>query len=60
MTYYVYDCGELLAGFVSLATAVNFIEGWRFDSPIPVDLVAADTGEVMDTWVNGAWEYGNY
>lgn len=58
--YLVYDGGDLLAGFVSLATTVTFMEGYRFDSPIAMDMVDAHTGEVIDTWVNGKWENGDY
>ncbi len=58
--YYVYDGGDLLAAFVSLCTTVNFIEGWRGNSSIPMDMVDAHTGEVVDTWVNGKWENGDY
>lgn len=57
--YEVYDDGVLVAGFVSLATAVDFAENWRHDSTIPVDLVAINTSEVIDTWANGKWENGN-
>lgn len=59
MTYLVYDGGELLAGFVSLCVAVTFIEEWRTNSNIPVDLVDANTGEVIDTYVNDCWENGD-
>lgn len=57
--YLVYDGGDLVAGFVSLAAVVNFIEDWRHDSAVPVDLVDAKTGEVIDTWVNGRWDTGD-
>ncbi len=57
--YLVYERGDMLAGFVFLCTAVTFIEGWRSDS-VPVDLIAADTGEVIDTWVNGTWQEAKF
>ena len=58
--YLVYDGGDLLAGFPMLVTAVNFTESYRADSNIPLDLVSAEDGEVLDTWVNGRWENGTY
>lgn len=58
-TYYVYDGGDLLAGFISLAVAVTFVEDWRPNSEIPMYLVDAATGEVVDTYVNGAWDTGD-
>lgn len=61
--YLVYDDGDLIAGFVSLCAAVAFVEEWRHPGairPIPVDLVDPETGEVLDTWVNGVWERGRY
>lgn len=60
MIYLVYDDGILLAGFMSLVVALNFIENWRTDSDVAVDLVDAATSEVVDTWVNGKWENGVY
>lgn len=57
--YYIYDSGELLCGFVSLCTAVNFCEDWHRGTR-HIDLVDAHTGEVLDTWINGAWENGNF
>lgn len=57
--YHVYDNGLLIAGFPLLPTAVNFIEEWRHDGK-PVDLVDAETGEVIDTYEKGKWENGNY
>lgn len=59
--YYVYDGGDLIAGFVSLCTAISFAEEWRSantERPIPVSLVDPKTGEVIDEWVNGKWQYG--
>lgn len=61
--YFIYDGGQLLAGFVSLCTAVTFCEEWRHGDTakdIPVDLVDAHTGEVVDTWRGNRWENGNY
>lgn len=49
--YYVYDSGYLIAGFVSLCTAISFCEDWN--NKHPVDLVDACTGEVLDTCHNG-------
>lgn len=63
LNYLVYDGGDLLCGFVSLCTAVTFCEEWRHpnaDRPIPVYLVDPTTGEVINTWVNGVWENGDY
>ena len=60
LIYHVYDRGELIAGFPSLCTAVNFCEEWRHTSDIPVDLVDGNTGEVVDTYLNGKWENGNF
>lgn len=57
--YFVYENGDMLAGFATLCTAVTFIEDWRSDS-IPVDLIAANTGEVIDTYVNGAWQKAKF
>lgn len=54
--YHVYDGGELIAGFVSLATTVDFVENWCANSDVPVDIVDANTAEVIDTWMNGKWE----
>lgn len=59
-TYYVYDGSNLVCGFVSLCAATTFIEEWRHNSPVPVSLVDPSTGEVVDTWVNGEWENGDY
>lgn len=53
-TYYIYDGGELIAGFTSLYTAVCFAEEWN-GGRRPVNLVAADSGEVIDTYSRGAW-----
>ena len=62
--YFIYDGADLIAGFVSLCTAVTFCEEWRhgdtFSANIPVDLVDAHTGEVVDTWQNNRWENGNH
>lgn len=58
--YHVYDRGNLIGGFPLLCTAVNFCESWRVDSPIGVDLVDGNTGEVIDTWVNGHWDDGSF
>lgn len=51
--YYVYDRGSLIAGFISLCTAVNFCEDWNHKYPI--DLVDSCTGEVFDTYHNSKW-----
>lgn len=58
--YYVYDNDVLIAGFCNLCTAVTFCEEWHHNSPAPVFLVDPTTGEVIDTWVNGKWEGGDY
>lgn len=58
--YLVYDCGFLVGGFCLLADTVNFMEGYRPDCSCELDMVDAHTGEVIDTWVNGKWESGNY
>lgn len=57
--YYIYDRGELLAGFVSLCTAVTFCEEWT-NSNRNIDLVDSSTGEIIDTWANGQWENGKF
>lgn len=58
-TYYIYDQGELLAGFVSLCAAVTFCEEWT-NSPRNIDLVDSNTGEIIDTWADGHWENGKF
>ena len=61
--YFIYDGGDLIAAFVSLCTAVSFCEEWRHGDtakPIPVNLVDPNTGEVIDTWLNGRWENGDF
>lgn len=58
--YFVYDGGDLLAGFAMFVTAVNFAESWRTNSDMPVMLVYSRTGEVIDTYVNDHWENGDY
>lgn len=57
--YYVFDQGILVAGFVSLCTAVTFCEEWT-NSARHIDLVDPTTGEVIDTWANGRWENGSF
>lgn len=57
--YCVYDGNEFLAGFQSLAIAVDFAENWRANSLLPIFLVAAETGEVIDEWRKGRWEMNN-
>lgn len=59
MNYVIYDNGELLAGFVSLCMAVVFASEWHNGSR-RIDIVNAKTGEVIDTWTNGAWENGSF
>lgn len=60
LIYLVYDEDNLICGFVSLCAVVTFMEEYRANSEIPMYLVDASTGEVIDTWVNGAWENGDY
>lgn len=59
-TFLVYDGSELTAGFTFLCTAVNFCEDYRTNSVVPVNLVYAKTGEVVDTWVEGEWENSKF
>lgn len=56
--YLVYDGSDMIAGFTYLATTVVFIEWYRPYSPVAMSMVDAKTGEVVDTWQNGAWESG--
>lgn len=56
LTYLLYDGGVLLAGFTMMVTAINFAESWRTNSDIPIDLVNGRTGEILDTYILGAWE----
>lgn len=54
--YNVYDNGELMAGFMSLCTAVVFMEGWGRS----LDLVDPKTAEVLDTWDGKKWVGGRF
>lgn len=57
--YYIYDMGDLVAGFVSLCAATTFCEDWT-NSARHIDLVDSTTGEIIDTWVDGKWENGKF
>lgn len=60
LNYLVYDGGDLICSFVSLCAVITFMEEYRSNSEVPMCLVDANTGEVINTWVSGAWENGDY
>lgn len=60
LNYLVYGDYGLMAGFVSLYTAAFFMEKYCDDSCLHMYLVDASTGEVINTWIDGAWENGDY
>lgn len=56
IVYLIYDCGFRVAGFTSLEDAVWYAE--HRGNLIEPDLVDAKMGEVIDTYIDGAWENG--
>lgn len=60
LNFFVFDDYVMIAGFSTLCAATSYAENYRADSPTPVLVVDGSTGEVLDIWVNGAWENGRF
>lgn len=54
--FFIYDNEILEAGFVSLCAATSYAEDYISAADRYIHVVDAHTGEIIDTWTNGAWE----